>query len=335
MGGMLCNRKMPQVLWQGLLAGLFWLVSSSQIVLADDRELVFAMITPPQHQWTLAAQAAADDVLTASAGGLSIRVLPGGQRGNDAAVLAQVADGALDGALVTGAMFSAYAPWLRDLMTPGMAKNLPEAQRFLFAATKQYVGADHGPYRVIGLGAGGLRHQLYTPGIEWLDKPAGRTVRIPAGGGLESLYRAIGAEPLALPLPATRRALNAHLVDILDMDIEMIVLGGYASPGMTLIRSGHMIFPVVAVMSAKAYAALSETRQRLVERSFCRQLVQLPMTYQALEEGWVAGLKANGVTVVDGRPGWLAESMRQYPVAAWLRKFQAGEIPFPEEAICP
>lgn len=300
------------------------------------RELVFATITPDRHQWTQAARVASADVSRKTDGTLTIRIISDGLRGNDVAILTQIALGQLDGALVTGAELSDRIPWIADLMNPAVVENPENLHQSVVAAVKARLTKDGtaGAFRLIGLGAGGLRQMVFSRGIDWQAGIAGNPVRVPPGNVMGKFYEGLGARPQALPLPVVRRAWEQSALDVVDMDLEMIVLDRYPINGGTLVLTRHMSFPVVAVVSSAVYESLDEQQKDILFNAFCRNLATLDHRYQGLEAEWIAALRSSGLNVVEERPQWLNDSVRAYPVAPWLLAASTGVENVEEGASC-
>jgi TRAP-type C4-dicarboxylate transport system substrate-binding protein len=73
-------------------------------------EFRIGLITPPPHQWTKTAQAAADEITKSSDGRVELLVFPSGQLGNEAQMLQQLQTGALDFAFLTLGEFANRDP---------------------------------------------------------------------------------------------------------------------------------------------------------------------------------------------------------------------------------
>lgn len=299
----------------GMLVGLALVAAGPD---ARARELSLGLITPPGHVWSQAARAFADRLARETDGRLRVAVTDSGARGNEAALLRQLEDGELDLALITVGELSRQAPALAALLAPRLAPDIESAKRILEGPTAAGLLRDmarHTPLVGLCYGMGGMRQMVLSGDgtlSEVLDEGKVRVTPVPA---IADFYRTLGAEPVAVPLPAVDRALEQGEIDAVDMDLEMILALRLANSHGRVLITRHMMFPMVAVVSRQTWATLSAADRDRVRRILCDELGKLRLAYLNRERQWLEILQGMGARVEVVAPADLAEAARAWRLA--------------------
>lgn len=282
-----------------IIAGTALLFASSIPAFANEFRL--GLITPPQHIWTKAAQDFATDLSTSSGGAHSVTVFPARQLGDEAEMLQQLQTGALDMAFMTIAEVSNRAPDFGAFYAPYLANDIAHAGRILRSETAKSM-LDQLPEKVgvvgAGYGMGGLRQIVSRVPVNSADDLAGLKLRITPFEPILDFYKAIGAAPTPMPLPAVYDALANGQVDAIDMDAELIWALKFYEHADTIVESNHMMFPVVGLISARVWSGLSENDRVLINDLMAKHLDSTIDTYLKKEQGWLDSIEKTGRKIV-------------------------------------
>ena len=110
----------------------------------------------------------------------------------------------------------------------------------------------------VGYGLAGMRQILSRDPIQNASDLRGRKLRITPFVPIRDFYQLLGAAPTPMPLASVYDALANGQIDAIDMDLEVIWSQKYYDLAETLVRSNHMMFPCVGVISGKTWLALSD-----------------------------------------------------------------------------
>lgn len=263
--------------------------------------LDIAVISPPDHGMTRAAAAMGEALSAATGGTLRLRLHHSSRRGNETAMLGQLGRGDLDAAILTVGELARHNDRLNVFFTPYLAKDGAEGGRIVATQAALALageGAEALGVRVLGLGTLGLRHIALTSAARPTGTaafPKGSRIRVTPNPAIADFYAALGAVPQPLPLPAVRETLAGDGLDGTDMDLEIMALRGYEQATPNAILSGHMIFPVAAVVSAAAWSRLSEDHRTVLAAVMRRAMADLATYYARRDPEWQAELAVRGI----------------------------------------
>ena len=182
-------------------------------------------------------------------------------------MLQQLQSGALDMAFMTVAEVSNRAPSFGAFYAPFLADDLGHAARILRSDVAQGM-LDELPEQigVVGLGYGmaGLRQIVSRGEVDEAADLAGLKIRITPFTPILDFYNALDTAPTPMPLPDVYDALANGQVDAIDMDAELIWGLRYYEHADTIIESNHMMFPMVALVSGRVWALLSDEDKDLI-----------------------------------------------------------------------
>lgn len=303
-------------------AGAIAILGAGQAAANDFR---IGLITPPPHVWTLAAEEFGAQLAERSGGAHSLTVFPAQQLGNEAEMLQQLQTGALDMAFMTVAEVSNravefgafYAPYLADDITHAAAILRSDTARGMLETLPGTVG-------VVGLGFGsaGMRQILTNGDITDASGLNGQKIRITPFQANLDFYNALGSAPTPMPLPAVFDALANGQVDGIDMDAELIVLQRYYEHADTMLQTNHMMFPMVALVSARVWATLTPEDQALITELMAAAVDSTLDTYVEREGPWLDEIRATGITYIEAGPDFFGDAVAEWE-GIWTER--AGE----------
>ncbi|WP_407696734.1 TRAP transporter substrate-binding protein [Sedimentitalea xiamensis] len=275
-------------------AGL--LLAAAPVAAKDFR---LGLITPPPHVWTKAAEAFGAELAEKSGGAHSVAVFPAQQLGNEAEMLQQLQTGALDMAFMTVAEVSNRVPDMGAFYAPYLAENIGHAAAILRSDTARgmlEVLPQEAGVVGVGYGSAGLRQIVSRGEINEVGDLSGLKIRITPFDANLDFYKAIGAAPTPMPLPAVYDALANGQVDAIDMDVELIDVLKYYEHADTILFSNHMMFPMVGLISARVYAGLSDEDKAMIAELMAKHVDSTLDTYTAKEPVWTENLMGVGKT---------------------------------------
>lgn len=267
---------------------------------AQAAEYRIGLITPPPHQWTKTATAMAEDIKVKTDGRVEILVFPSGQLGNEGQMLQQLQTGALDFAFLTLGEFSNRNPNFGIFLAPYIVEDVAGARELLKGATAQKVLAEVQDLGLIGFGYGmaGMRQIVAGGKVESVDDLKGKKIRtIPLAPELD-FWTKVGAVPTPMPLPALYDAFANKQVDGMQIDFEGTWNTKYFDHAGTIIESNHMMFPMVAVASARKWATISDDDKAVITEAMQSYLDELVGAYEAIDATNLANLKTTSVPVI-------------------------------------
>jgi len=296
------------LLGSGLALGL---LGPQQALAQGAPSLRLGLITPPAHQWTQSAMGLADRL---RASGLTLAVHPAGQLGAEAQMLQQLQTGALDLAFLTLGEFTNRAPDFGALTAPYLVRDIQGAQALLAGDVAQTLSARLAEFGLVGLGFGmaGMRQVLLSRTAPQVGDLAGRKIRtVPLAQELD-FWEKLGTAPTPLPLPALYDALANGQIDGMQIDFEGTWNSRYFELAGEMLASDHMMFPMVAVASARRWGRLDQGSRAVLETEVADTLAQIRSAYEGIDAATRAQIEAAGFPVRTVGRDWFGGA-----VEAW------------------
>ena len=234
---------------------------------AQEREFRLGLITPPVHVWNQEVAAMSETLKEKSGGRYSITAFPSGQLGNESDMLQQLQTGALDMAWLTTAEMTFRVPDMAALHAPFLVDNIADAAkgfrsdvaREILEGLPRATGTVGICYAMIG-----MRQLVMTEEIASAADLSGDRIRITPAPPISDFFEMFGAAPAPMPLPAIYDSLANGQIDGLDMDYESIINFRYYEHAPYLLETNHHMFGMVALVSARVWAELSEEDRALI-----------------------------------------------------------------------
>lgn len=285
-------------------------------------EYRLGLITPPSHIWTQAAMAFGEELSERTGGADTVTVFPASQLGNEAQMMQQLQTGALDMAFLTLAEVSNRAPDFGAFYAPYLADDIAHAGRIMRSDTAQgMLGQLPQAVGVVGVayGMGGLRQIVTRGAAASAADLSGSKIRITPFTPILDFYNLVGAAPTPMPLPEVYDALANGQVDAIDMDAELIVALRYYDHAQTIVQSDHMMFPMVALVSGRVWARMSEDERATIGDLMAKHVDGTIDTYVELEPQWLETLRGVGVDYVETDASFFGDVVGQWD-AMWTER---------------
>ena len=304
---------------------------------AQEREFRLGLITPPVHVWNQEVAAMNETLQDLSDGRFSITAFPSGQLGNEATMLQQMQTGALDMAWLTTAEITFRVPDMAALHAPFLVDNIADAARvFRSDEAREILDALPRATGTVGLCYAmiGMRQLVMRNAIESADDLSGLRFRITPAPPISRFFEMFGAAPAPMALPAIYDALANGQIDGLDMDYESIINFRYYEHAPHLLETNHHMFGMVALVSGRVWAQLSEEDRALIEQAMQLHCDRTIDRFVDEEADKLATLRdAPGIQITEAVGSeffgdiverWDAEWGAQTPYVARLRDLVAG-----------
>lgn len=264
--------------------------------------LVFAHLFPedsPHQQVLLQAKA---ELAAQSHGELTLQILPRGLVGDqDTRIIEAISVGKAD-MTFAGGSFAArdYAPmgvisapynfrdfdhWLHFRDSP-MAADLAQEYEKASGLT------------VLGYVYYGVRHVSAKVAIRTPQDMAGLKIRAPNTPTYLQLFRAFGANPVALPFVDIYDALKSGKVDAEENPLGIIEAFKFHKVAPYIALTGHITDTTVTVISRSRLHRLTPDQQQIVREVFARASNRLTELQREAELTALSRLKAEGATVI-------------------------------------
>lgn len=287
-------------------------------------DLRLGLITPPPHQWTKTAEAAAERIAAETDGDIEVLVFPSGQLGNEAQMLQQLQTGALDFAFLTLGEFANRDPNYGIFLAPYLVDDVGGAREILKGETARKLLDEVSKFGLVGFGYGmaGMRQIVMAGDVASVGDLQGRKIRtIPFAPEL-AFWEQVGAAPTPMPLPALYDAFANGQIDGMQIDFEGTWNTKYYDHAGTIIESNHMMFPMIAVGSGRKWQSLSEQDRATVQAAFAEAVDALVASYDDIDARYLADLKGTDVPVKsvgraffgDAIDAWYAEWRETAPL---------------------
>lgn len=276
------------------------------------------LITPPPHQWTVTATAAAEEIKDRTEGRVEILVFPSGQLGNEAQMLQQLQSGVMDFAFFTLGEFANRDPNYGIFLAPYIVKDVAGARELLKGktATKLLEGMNN--FGLVGLGWGmaGMRMIVTRGETKTVEDLKGKKIRtIPFAPEL-AFWEGLGAAPTPMPLPALYDAFANGQVDGMQIDVEGTWNSKYYDHAGSIVISDHMMFPMAAIASGRKWGTIAEADRAIVEEVFAARLDGLVAGYAGIDADYRAKLETTDVPVIQVGREWFGDAIDQW-YARW------------------
>lgn len=304
---------------------------------AQDRDFRVGLITPPVHVWNKEVEGLGQTLKEMSGGRMSVTAFPSGQLGSEATMLQQLQTGALDMGWLTTAGVTVRVPDMSAMHAPFLVSNIEDAAKVLRSAEAREI-LDGLPKATgtVGLcyAMTGMRQLLTKDPISSAEDLKGKRFRITPAPPIQTFFEMFGAAPAPMPLTQVYDALANGQIDAIDMDHESIINFGYYDHAKNMLVTNHQMFGMVAVISGRVWAELSDEDKKIVQEASQKHCDQTIDRFVAEEAGKLEKLKAiEGLTITENVSAdffgdivarWDAEWSKKTPYVERLRALVAS-----------
>lgn len=279
------------------------------------------LITPPPHQWTKSAEAVAKQIKQETEGRVDISVFPSGQLGSEAQMLQQLQTGAIDFAFLTLGEFANRDPNYGIFLAPYLVKDVAGAQKLLKGevAKKLVDGVDKFALKGFGWGMAGMRQIVMRGKVDKVADLSGKKVRTVPFAQELSFWQKLGAAPTPMPLPALYDAFANGQVDGMQIDFEGTWNSKYYEHAGAIVASNHMMFPLIAVGSARKWQNIPEADRAIIEKALAEAMDNIVGAYASIDSDYLEKLKTTSVPVVTADRAFFADAVDSW-YEEWRKK---------------
>ena len=270
---------------------------------ADAREFRSSDIYPLDYP-TVQGVVQVDKLMRERSGGkLGITVLGHDDRDSENYTAAQVRNGQLDMARINLAVLNNMAPSTAVLALPYLFRSKEHARRILDGPIGEEILASLESQGLIGLCFydGGPRHMYSNK--KPIRTPAdmyGMRVRVQQADTWATMFRAVGASPVAVPTDRVYVHLQSGLIDASEHNWPSYVAQRHYQVAPYISMTGHSMAPAVLVFSKLVWDTLKADEQAII-RSAAKDSV--PVMRRLWDEYETSGRRtveaAGGVIVTD------------------------------------
>jgi tripartite ATP-independent transporter DctP family solute receptor len=244
-----------------------------------------------------------DQLVTERTGGRHhIRVFHSRQLGEESQTIEQTRVGAIDLDRINVGAMSDIAPGLNVLASPFLFRSVDHLNKVLDGPIGGEILGALEPYGFIGMafydsGARSL-YSVRQP-IRSLADLKGMRIRVQQSGIMETMVKALGATPIALPYGQVLTALSTNLVDGAENNWPSFVATGHYKIARYYTVTEHTMGPEVLVMSQRAWQELSP-EDRVIFRTAARDSSKyMRGQWQRWEEQSRKQTEEGGVTIIN------------------------------------
>ncbi|HHX90411.1 MAG TPA: TRAP transporter substrate-binding protein [Paracoccus sp.] len=271
---------------------------------AQEREFRLGLITPSVHVWNQEVAALNETLQEVSDGRFSVVAFPSGQLGNEATMLQQLQTGALDMAWLTTAEVTTRVPNMAALHAPFLVDNIADAARVLRSDAAREILEDlPRATGTVGLcySMTGMRQLMTRQSVTSAADLNGMRFRITPAPAIRTFFEMFGAAPAPMPLTQVYDALANGQIDAIDMDFESIINFRYYDHAPNMMVTNHHMFGMVALVSARVWAGLSEEDRTLIGNAVELHCDRTTDRFVEEEAGKLETLHAaSGITITEG-----------------------------------
>jgi len=281
---------------------------------ATAKKLRVGTITPGSHYWTQTMDRVGVSLAEKSGGMFETQVFPSGQLGNEATMIQQIQAGGLEMGFLTVAEFSNRIEDMAALFAPYLVPDVAHASKLLTGETATGMLDQFSTLGMkgLGFGLGGMRHLISRNPVLTSADLAGRKYRITPFAALRDFYELMDVAPTPVPLPGLFDALANGQVDGADIDLELAWKLKLFEQAPNLTATSQMMFPVVAVVSGKYWAALDNAEKKMLSETVSEQIDWLFAQYIESDPKWLDDLKGTGMNVTTAEPGFFGDTLAEW-----------------------
>jgi len=237
-----------------------------------------------------------------------IRVFHSRQLGEESQTIEQTRVGAIDMNRINVGAIGNYAPVLNVLALPFLFRSIEHLHAVIDGPIGEEILAALESSGFIGLtfyDSGARSIYTTTKPVRGIDDLKGLRLRVQQSDLMESMMRALGAEPIGLAFGQVLTALQTKLIDGAENNWPSFVSTGHHKVARFYTTTEHTMSPEVVIMSPRAWADLSAD-DRIVFRDAARQSSRyMREQWQSFEQRSEQEAGESGVTIfksIDRKP---------------------------------
>jgi tripartite ATP-independent transporter DctP family solute receptor len=293
-------------MWKGIALAAFGAVVALSSTASAQTVIRFGFSDPPTTTWGRAAAEFKRLVEAESGGRIQVQLFPSSQLGNIPEMMENVRRGAQDMTLGSPGLFSRFYPRADMLEMPFLVTDWDQANRMLRSEAFQNLmkaAEQQTQIKIVGNFPYGFRNIINSKRpIRTVEDFKGLKLRTQASPAHLAAFRALGANPVALPIDETYQAVQTGVVDGLENANSMLLANKYPEIAKQVSLTKHLFGMLLVFMNPKLYDGLSEADRALVMKALREaEAFNLKLSLEA-DANSVEGLRKAGATVTEVTP---------------------------------
>ncbi len=292
--------------WIALSLGALLGLSLSDLASAQQVTIRLGFSDPLTTTWGQSASEFKRLVETQSNGRIQVQLFPSSQLGNIPEMMESVRRGAQEMTLGSPGLFSRFYPRADMLEMPFLVTDWDQAGRMLKSSAFQNLlkaAEQQTQIKIIGNFPYGFRNIINSKrAIKTVADFRGLKLRTQASPAHLAAFRALGANPVALPIDETYQAVQTGVVDGLENANSMLLANKYPEIAKHVSLTKHLFGMLFVFMNPKFYDGLSDADRALVTKAMRdAEAFNLKLSLEA-EKNSVEGLRKAGAEVTEVTP---------------------------------
>jgi len=267
--------------------------------LAAAQSLKIATLAPDGSAWMRELRAAAAEVKQGTEGRVEVKFYPGGVMGNDAVVMRKMRLGQLQGGVLTSSELSLVYPDAQAYSLPFLFSSWDEVARARAVADPMLArGFEERGLRMLGVSGVGFAYLMGDKPLRTRADAAGIKLWVPANDTVAiRTFQAAGVSPIPLPIGDVFTSLQTGMVDtVANTPSGAVALQWHGK--IRHLADLPLSFVVgYLVLDDRAWKKLSPADQAVVARAFDAAGRRMDATVQRDNEGALAAMKRQGLSV--------------------------------------
>ena len=281
-------------------------VAFASPVTAQQITIRFGFSDPVTTTWGQAASEFKRLVEAESNRRIQVQLFPSSQLGNIPEMIEHVRRGAQEMSLGSPGLFSRFYQRADMLELPFLVTDWNQVDRMLQSqAFRDLIKAaeQHAQIRIFGNLPYGFRNVINSKrSIRTVDDFKGLKLRTQSSLAHLAAFRALGANPVALPIDETYQAVQMGVVDGLENANSMLLAAKYPEIAKYVSLTRHLFGMLWVFMNPKFDDGLSEADRALLTRAMrAAEAYNLKLSLEA-EKSSMEGLRKAGATVTEVSP---------------------------------
>lgn len=301
--------QFKQMKWvkSALACALLGVMAASSVSAATTIRLGWTTADSDVDPYAITAHYFKEELEAAAPNEFNVRFFPSNQLGNDTEMLQGMQMGTLDAGVITGTQISTIDPSFQVLDLPFLFGDSAQAHRVLDSEAGKKLLAKLEKKGIVGLGfsEAGFRHTVNnTRPINEPKDFAGIKLRVQPSSLFIASFKAVGANPVALPWSEAFTAVQQKTVDGLEIPLAVIYANKYANEVKYLSLTNHTYNALGLLMSKRSLSKLSPEKQEVVRQAAAKAIARQRQTVaqndtSLLEKIQAEGMKVNQINDVE------------------------------------
>jgi len=202
-------------------------------------------------------------------GRVRVELFPGGQLGDETAVLQELVMGTIDIGRVSVGPVAQFSPSFNAMMLPFLMRDSEHMWAVLNGPIGEEFMASLDPAGLVGLTwyDSGSRNFYTNTLVETMDDFPGLRIRMMDSPLMMGIVSSLGASGVAMGLGDVYSALQTGLIDGAENNVIAYEIWSHYEVAPYLLMSGHLRVPEIMIASSSAMESLSPEDQEIIRRT--------------------------------------------------------------------